>query len=498
MISNGRIADELALAGHDVVLFEPDFLNVSHTVNPVKFARRWQLSGFSSVLRDVLQEFSGAAFEQISKYEEQKGLLRYERAFNELCEDLINRESVMEELQGEQFDAYFGEQINLCGNGLAYALGIKSHFWVSSCPLGDYQAWVLGIPQPSSYIPSIIGMDMTTQMSYLERVQNIYSTALFIYMNEKSAEETSEVFRRKYGANFPSVSQIAANSDMIFVSTDEFVEFPRPTLPNVVHIGGLGLRETLGNDPLEEPLHSEMEKGARGVVYFSLGTLVNTTSLPHFAMISVVDMVKQTPDYHFILVIDKNDQFTRKLAKDVKNVYICSWTPQPAILKHPRLCAFITHGGYNSVMEASRAAVPLITIPFMFDQIRNSRAVELTGWGIPLSRHSLRDDPQRLTTALHELLNNEKYKKAAVRISTLIRTKPFNATERLVKFTEFVLLNGGMKELLVEGRNIPFIKYHNLDIFIPIGIIFLLICYISLRLFITFLCTFTFKKEKLQ
>ncbi|ETN73109.1 hypothetical protein NECAME_13638 [Necator americanus] len=55
MISNGRIADELALAGHDVVLFEPDFLNVSHTVNPVKFARRWQLSGFSSVLRDVLQ-----------------------------------------------------------------------------------------------------------------------------------------------------------------------------------------------------------------------------------------------------------------------------------------------------------------------------------------------------------------------------------------------------------------------------------------------------------
>ncbi|ETN73108.1 hypothetical protein NECAME_13637 [Necator americanus] len=99
-------------------------------------------------------------------------------------------------------------------------------------------------------------MDMTTQMSYLERVQNIYSTALFIYMNEKSAEETSEVFRRKYGANFPSVSQIAANSDMIFVSTDEFVEFPRPTLPNVVHIGGLGLRETLGNDPLEEVEHS--------------------------------------------------------------------------------------------------------------------------------------------------------------------------------------------------------------------------------------------------
>ncbi|RCN35521.1 hypothetical protein ANCCAN_18604 [Ancylostoma caninum] len=58
-----------------------------------------------------------------------------------------------------------------------------------------------------------------------------------------------------------------------------------------------------------------------------------------------------------------------------------------------------------------------------------------------------------------------------MRISTLIRTKPFNASERLVKFTEFVLSNGGMKELLVEGRKIPFMKYHNLDIFVPLGAI---------------------------
>ncbi|KHJ77086.1 hypothetical protein OESDEN_23294, partial [Oesophagostomum dentatum] len=110
-----------------------------------------------------------------------------------------------------------------------------------------------------------------------------------------------------FRAQFPSVAEIAADSDLVFVSTDEFIEFPRPTLPNVVHIGGLGFKETMGNDVLKEPFVEEMKKGAKGVVYFSLGTLVNTTSLPAFAMAAVVETVKQTPDYHFILAVDKYD-----------------------------------------------------------------------------------------------------------------------------------------------------------------------------------------------
>ncbi|KIH46603.1 hypothetical protein ANCDUO_23343 [Ancylostoma duodenale] len=237
----------------------------------------------------VFEAFSGSAFEESSLYEEHKGLLQYETAYNELCEDLINRENVVEQLRAEQFEAYFGEQINLC-------------------PITDYMAWVLGMPQPSSYIPSLVGMDTTNKMSYLERVRNIYSTLLYVYFMENSVEETTEVFRRKYGAHFPNLGNIAADSDMIFVSTDEFIEFPRPTLPNVVHIGGLGFRENIGDYVLSEPYLEEMEKGEKGMVYLSFGTVVNTTSLPKFAMTAVIETVKQTPDYHFIVAVDTYDQ----------------------------------------------------------------------------------------------------------------------------------------------------------------------------------------------
>ncbi|PIO61715.1 hypothetical protein TELCIR_16752, partial [Teladorsagia circumcincta] len=120
--------------------------------------------------------------------------------------------------------------------------------------------------------------------------------------------EATDMFRRRYGADFPSLEEIAADSDVVFVSTDEFVDFPRPTLPHIVHIGGLGVGDSSKNGGLDEIFSEQMEKGSKGVVYFSLGTLVNTSSLPAFAMKAVVEAARRTPDYHFILVVDSNDK----------------------------------------------------------------------------------------------------------------------------------------------------------------------------------------------
>ena len=44
--------------------------------------------------------------------------------------EILENDEIMEKLRAEKFDAFFGEQVHPCGNGLAYALGIKSHFWI--------------------------------------------------------------------------------------------------------------------------------------------------------------------------------------------------------------------------------------------------------------------------------------------------------------------------------------------------------------------------------
>lgn len=45
MISQGRIADELAKAGHEVINFEPDFLDLTDKFVPCQLCKRWTITG---------------------------------------------------------------------------------------------------------------------------------------------------------------------------------------------------------------------------------------------------------------------------------------------------------------------------------------------------------------------------------------------------------------------------------------------------------------------
>lgn len=67
--------------------------------------------------------------------------------------------------------------------------------------------------------------------------------------------------------------------------------------------------------------------------------------------------------------------------------------------------AFITHGGWNSIMEGARAGVPMIVIPLFGDQFGNQKRVEQRGIGFGLDKFSLTE--QNIYDALDKILNNE-------------------------------------------------------------------------------------------
>lgn len=66
-----------------------------------------------------------------------------------------------------------------------------------------------------------------------------------------------------------------------------------------------------------------------------------------------------------------------------------------------------------------------------------------------------------------------RYAKAAKRISRLVKRQPFSPDERLVKWTEFAIENGGLPELLTQGRYLSVIVHNNLDIWIPFAVLLL-------------------------
>ncbi|MQM06382.1 hypothetical protein Taro_039204 [Colocasia esculenta] len=64
-----------------------------------------------------------------------------------------------------------------------------------------------------------------------------------------------------------------------------------------------------------------------------------------------------------------------------------SWAPQVAILGHGAVGAFVTHCGWNSVMEAAAAGVPMLTWPLTAEQFYNEKLVTgVLGLGVAVGR----------------------------------------------------------------------------------------------------------------
>uniref|UniRef100_A0A0E0L4B2 Glycosyltransferase n=1 Tax=Oryza punctata TaxID=4537 RepID=A0A0E0L4B2_ORYPU len=58
-----------------------------------------------------------------------------------------------------------------------------------------------------------------------------------------------------------------------------------------------------------------------------------------------------------------------------RGLLVRDWVPQTAILAHPATAAFLTHCGWNSLLEGVTAGVPLLTWPLIFEQFITERLV---------------------------------------------------------------------------------------------------------------------------
>ncbi|CAB3399007.1 unnamed protein product [Caenorhabditis bovis] len=484
MISQGRIADELAKAGHQVTNFEPDFLDLTDKFVPCKLCKRWPVTGLKNAeYKRIQSELSEHIFKESSIWSRifNAETDPHQDEYNNLCEEIVSNSTLIAQLRAENFDAYFGEHVHLCGMGLAQLLGIRHKFWVASCTMGVSMRDTLGVPTPSSFLPFMAHLD-STPAPITQRLTNLLLHLVQLRDEYRDNYRTTQMYRKHFGPQFPDINEIARDSDVVFVSTDELLEIPAPTLSNIVHIGGLGT-EHGDESGLDAKFGAEMEKGD-GVILFSLGTIANTTKLPSEIMRNVLEITQKFKKFHWIIKVDKYSKDVFENAEGLSNVIVADWVPQPAILAHPRLKAFITHAGYNSLMESARAGIPVVSIPFMFDQPRNSRAVERKGWGVARDKKMLINEPEKIEQAVREILTNPIYTKKAQRLKKLMRTKPQTASERLVQTTNWVLKNNGVEELQYEGKLLDFVTYYNLDIIILlITIVISLLCMLRLSMF---------------
>ncbi|KAI3412289.1 Glycosyltransferase, partial [Psidium guajava] len=121
-------------------------------------------------------------------------------------------------------------------------------------------------------------------------------------------------------------------------------------------------------------------KPPKSIVYVSFGSMV---SLTPEQMEEIAWGLKES-GFPFLWVVRPSelDKLPQGLGESVQEkVMIATWCNQLEVLAHRATGCFVTHCGWNSVLEGLSVGVPMIGIPRWADQSTNAKYVEET-WGV--------------------------------------------------------------------------------------------------------------------
>ncbi|KAM0942816.1 putative UDP-glucuronosyl/UDP-glucosyltransferase [Dioscorea sansibarensis] len=97
---------------------------------------------------------------------------------------------------------------------------------------------------------------------------------------------------------------------------------------------------------------------------------------------------------------------------------IVPWAPQPQVLEHLAVGTFLTHGGWNSILESITAGVPMMLRPFFGDQPLDARVVSDV-WKIGMGFEGGHIKKDAMVNALNVTLRSERGKTMKEKVNEL-------------------------------------------------------------------------------
>ncbi|XP_033834211.1 UDP-glucuronosyltransferase 1-2-like [Periophthalmus magnuspinnatus] len=342
--------------------------------------------------------------------------------------------------------------------------------WVTS---GDGQFQLA--PSPLSYIP-VPGSGFTDKMDFLQRAQNLFYYSITQFQQYVLVGPSYDAVCEKYIEGGCDIISLLQDADIWLFRSDFVFDFPRPTMPNVIYMGGFQCKQA---QPLSAELEDFMQSaGEHGVIIMTLGTLVNALP-PDLAdeIASIFAKLHQKVIWRHI---------GARPSTVGNNTLIVDWMPQKDLLGHPQTKVFVAHGGTNGVQEAIYHGVPVLGIPLFFDQFDNLLRLQARGAGTIIRLNEL--NGETFEQGLRELLHQEHYRDNMQRLSRLHRDQPLSPMDQAVFWVEYVIRHKGAAHLRTQAYKMPWYSYYCVDVLLLLlsAVIGTVLCVVAL---FRFLCS---------
>lgn len=297
----------------------------------------------------------------------------------------------------QKFDAVIVEQFN--NDALK---GFSWHFKAPLIILSSMGAnqWVnplVGNPGPPSYIPDIL-LSYSDHMTFCERVKNtLFTIAAELTRHLYFFPRQNDLLQEFFPNPPPHLDDVLYNASIVLLNSHVSTNQPKPHVPAMIEVGGYHIKPP---KKLPKDLQDFLDGAKEGVVYFSMGSNLKSSTMPVERKDTIVKALSKLKQK--VLWKWEEDTLPGKPA----NVHTGKWLPQSDILAHPNVKLFITHGGLLSTTETIYHGKPILALPIFGDQRMNSAASVNAGYALTLNFDTMTEE--ELLNTLNELLNNQK------------------------------------------------------------------------------------------
>ncbi|XP_030556761.1 UDP-glucuronosyltransferase 1-3 [Drosophila novamexicana] len=327
---------------------------------------------------------------------------------------------------------------------------------LSSCAIMPWHYKRMGTPFINSIMPMNF-LTYTDQMSFVERLNNFFHfhivNTLYNFITQPA---TDAMISQRFGFGLPPINEIVKNTSLMLINQHHALTGSRPYAANVVEVGGLQVGPS---KPLPKHLERILDASNLGVIYISWGSMVNPSTLPAGKLQALFDTISQLPGYTFVM------RWTNQTLAENKpsNLHTYEWLPQRDLLCHPKVKAFVSHGGLLGTTESIYCAVPMLVTPFYGDQFLNAGAVVQRRFGVIVDFADF-DEPH-LTQALRTILH-EGFATEMKRSTIAFRERPLEPLELAIWWIEHVIASSGAPLSQSVARHINWFVYNSIDVYV--------------------------------